>query len=725
MRANRPTRRRFAPSRLRPQRLTLAHGAMVIAGLATFVSVGRVLEDREATVSVLAVGTDTAAGTTTGELDVVSVAVDADLAFLGSFVEPGALPADLALVRPLVAGEPLLWRDLVTAGSPVLQRTVTIPVAAIVIEGLGLAVGDRIDVIAVPRPVGGTVAPVDSAGFVIVDAFVARVPASPAAEGLLAGRGEAYVTIEVSDVEALSLAWARLEGTVEIVRSTGAPAVDPDHRTQLDPADRRSRLGPRRTRGPRRDVPDHGSGAMSGLTVGVALSSRTWRGTLQRYCRDHELDVVVTPLHQGTDAFEGAIDVLVVDDDTSWLSAPFMDRAREAGIVVVGLFDPDDGEGFGLHHLRRLGVDLALRADLDVEELVSVARRHRPDPELDRRVAGLLSETVAASPPRSLIAVGGPAGAGVTEVCLALAVLWAEAAGPSVRRPLVVDVDETHPSLAARLGLALHPHLLTAVDVHRREVVSIDAAAPTCLRDCAAHRFGERDDRSTGLPFDVIVGLVCRDDWSLVRPDDVVDLLEAATKEWPAVFVRLGPQLEDLSRFVPRYELSRRCASVADRVVGVCDASASGVLRFVDWLVDARSVLGDRPVDVVVNRAPRSPSVRNQLVDQIRSVAGDRLGLVVCAPDDRRVERANWDARVPGRGPFLNCVAPARTGGGSSMTAPRVLSTYESLRREALDEIARRGLDTADRALVTTLLAAVVDRYQAGASQRWRRTATR
>ncbi len=51
------------------------------------------------------------------------------------------------------------------------------------------------------------------------------------------------------------------------------------------------------------------------------------------------------------------------------------------------------------------------------------------------------------------------------------------------------------------------------------------------------------------------------------------------------------------------------------------------------------------------------------------------------------------------------------------MTASRVVSTYESLRREALDEIGRRGLDTTDRALVTAVLAAVVDRYEAGASR--------
>ncbi len=230
MRAHRPPTRRFVPSRLRPARLTLAHGVVVIAGLATFVTVGRVLEDRSATVIVLGVGADTAAGTPTADLAVVPVAVDAGLAFLGSFVELDALPSDLAVGRSLTAGEPVLWRDLVAVGSPFLRRTVTIPIERVVLDGLGLVIGDRVDVISVSRIDAGSIARVDRARYVIVDALVASVPSSAVSDGLLAGRGEAFVTIEVSDGEALSLAIARLDGTIEIVRSTGAPAVEPVHR---------------------------------------------------------------------------------------------------------------------------------------------------------------------------------------------------------------------------------------------------------------------------------------------------------------------------------------------------------------------------------------------------------------------------------------------------------------------------------------------------------------
>ena len=43
------------------------------------------------------------------------------------------------------------------------------------------------------------------------------------------------------------------------------------------------------------------SSAMT-LLVGVALSSRPWRGVLQRHCRDHVADVVVALLHDGEEA---------------------------------------------------------------------------------------------------------------------------------------------------------------------------------------------------------------------------------------------------------------------------------------------------------------------------------------------------------------------------------------------------------------------------------------
>ena len=80
-------------------------------------------------------------------------------------------------------------------------------------------------------------------------------------------------------------------------------------------------------------------------------------------------------------------------------------------------------------------------------------------------------------------------------------------------------------------------------------------------------------------------------------------------------------------------------------------------MRLVDWLVDAVTLAGDAPIDVVLNRAPASADRRRQLVDQLRSITGDRVDDIVSVPTDRRVERAAWDAALVPSGPFRRALA--------------------------------------------------------------------
>lgn len=389
------------------------------------------------------------------------------------------------------------------------------------------------------------------------------------------------------------------------------------------------------------------------IDVTTSLSSRSWRGALQRHVRDHVADVVVTPVRDGVDCLERSPDVIVLDDDTSWLSIPFLTRAREAGTVVIGLFDPDESDGHGFAYLQRLGVDHTASAATTSDDLIELIRSVRPvrsDHRAFAELAASASDRIA-DHHRRVIAIGGPAGAGVTEITIGLAQVW------SSGTPLVVDVDETHPSLARRLGLGIHPHLITAVEALRGEgstVLPIAPGEPTSLRQCLARPAID----GPNLPFDVIAGLASRDDWSLVRADELCELIDELAAQWPVVFARLGPQLEDLSRYVDRYDLSRSAARRAERLVGVCDASATGVLRFVDWLVDSLTLIGDTPIDVVLNRTPRSPGIRLQVEDQLRSIAGDRIGQIVPVPLDRRVERAAWDATTVGHGSFTKALRP-------------------------------------------------------------------
>lgn len=385
---------------------------------------------------------------------------------------------------------------------------------------------------------------------------------------------------------------------------------------------------------------------MSGVvSLGLALSTRSWRGALQRHCRDHVADVNVSLLRDGIDAARGDVSVVMLDDDTSWLSPPALTQMRDASVVVVGLYDPAEADGHGERHLQRLGVDVVVPCTLNTEELLDVVRSVAPDPLTVERFAELVEIEGDRIPrgERQIIAVGGPAGAGATEVSLALSQLWGGI------RPVLIDVDETHPSVARRLGLAIHPHIVTAVEALRGERLTLDDLDGNQLESCLARSVvGERS-----LPFDVIVGLASRDDWSLLRPDDAAALVEELAARWPLVVARLGSNLEDLTRHGNRFEVSRTVARRATRILGVCDGTSVGVLRFLDWLVDVVSLVGDTPIDVVINRCPSAASARAQLLQQLDEIAGPRIGDVVMCKRDNRVERAAWDGTLVRRGPFL------------------------------------------------------------------------
>lgn len=383
------------------------------------------------------------------------------------------------------------------------------------------------------------------------------------------------------------------------------------------------------------------------ISLGMALSTRSWRGALQRHCRDHVADINASLLRDGLDATSGEVSVVMLDDDTSWLSLPLLDQMREAGVVVLGLYDPAESDGHGERHLQRLGVDVVVPCTLGAEELVEIVRSVAPDEVETERFAELVDIEGDRIPhvERQIIAVGGPAGAGATEVSIALSQLWGGI------RPLLIDVDETNPSIARRLGLAIHPHIVTAVEALRGERMTLEVDGGS-VDDCLAHSVVG----ATSLPFDVIAGLASRDDWSLVRPDDVAALVEELAARWPVVVARLGPNLEDLARHGNRYAVSRAVAKRATRIVGVCDGTSVGLLRFFDWLVDVAAIAGETPIDVVINRCPASASARAQLEQQLLEVAGPRVGDVVMCRRDKRVERAAWDADLVSRGSFLKTI---------------------------------------------------------------------
>lgn len=203
-------------------RFSLAHGCMVVAALVTFVAVTSVLRERNEMRSVAIARTELAAGSTidgqaiTAGFDVVSVRADSPL--LDGVANPAAIPTG-QLSRPIGAGEALRSTDVVPVESGSAVRTMTIAVDDVTLTGLGLQVGDAVDVIGATGD--GTL------DFVVAGVRIARLPGGTTAGGAFAVRADAFVTVEVSDAEALRIVGALRAGDVEIVRSTGAASLNP------------------------------------------------------------------------------------------------------------------------------------------------------------------------------------------------------------------------------------------------------------------------------------------------------------------------------------------------------------------------------------------------------------------------------------------------------------------------------------------------------------------
>ena len=184
---------------------------------------------------------------------------------------------------------------------------------------------------------------------------------------------------------------------------------------------------------------------------------------------------------------------------------------------------------------------------------------------------------------------------------------------------VVVDCNESSPGVARRLGLRLQPHVLDAVEWRRRAVTS-------------GRRWRQPAESlpTAKLPFDVVAGLPAPSEWQRFSPATADVLLAACRSGWRFTVVTTSPIVEDLRRWVDRYGLSRHLLTTADTVVGVCEATPRGVLRFVDWLAECQP---SSPVVTVVNKVAELP---------VRGRRGGRAAAFVV----RRPDRGGGDGAV-------------------------------------------------------------------------------
>lgn len=386
-------------------------------------------------------------------------------------------------------------------------------------------------------------------------------------------------------------------------------------------------------------------------TVGLVASHRAWRSEFARYVQDHITGLRVRILRDPR-AIDESIDVVIIDDSSTFLNRESLRQLNDAGVQVIGIYDPNEHQGQGQAHLNQLGIADVASAELMASQLVELIQdvtKETVEPEpteeyiLPEPSAAMAAATRVAAPELPtdrgvIVAVGGPAGTGAVEIAVGLA---AELANRK-RTTLAVDLDETTPLLAARLGYRLEPTVLDALE----RLYYGDGDLTSVLT--------EPTQGSEGfVPMHVLAGIANPDDWTLLGHDRARDLLERAADQWQHIVALTGSRLEATPTGNDRYGASRGAVGLADLTLAVAHPTPTGVLQALDWLIEARRLRNGSPIWVVFAGHPRSPRQRADLVESITREAGrDFISGVVFVPMGSEVDRGCWDGRVVTGGRF-------------------------------------------------------------------------
>ena len=199
--------------------------------------------------------------------------------------------------------------------------------------------------------------------------------------------------------------------------------------------------------------------------IAIAGSQRAWAAELVRFLSDFGGARFVGTVLTAREALDSGFEVLLIDDITSYLSPRLVERVRESGRKVVGVYDPDSGNR-GRKRLRTLGVDAVLPANVDPEAILETISAigfgwssrtgeddaRVPEPDTRLRVTAVAGGDLAGD---FAIALGGSFQA-------------------SNRRTLLVEADTVTPMMAQRLSMPIVPNLLTALDAHMQMRGSVE-----------------------------------------------------------------------------------------------------------------------------------------------------------------------------------------------------------------------------------------------------------
>lgn len=389
---------------------------------------------------------------------------------------------------------------------------------------------------------------------------------------------------------------------------------------------------------------------MADISIGIVASSREWRTILQAHVRDHVAGIRVQILREPRLALELDLDVVIIDDTSSFLTKDKVVRLREKGTRVVGIYDTEEQEGLGQAFLEKLGIDLALPSTISPEEMINSITQLQPRANYSQSFDQIVDNYSGQASQYGnvnnsiVISVGGPPGVGSTEIAIAIA----DALTVRKESTLLIDCDEVGPSVARRLGYHLHPNILTAVDA----VSNATNPLPQVV--------GRPSDRAANaIYFDVIPGIANLEDWSQLRSSEINDLFNAIKKSWRYCVADTGPLLEDLSGYgMERFASSRTTCENSQIIVGVMSPTPTGYLRFLDWMASIRTLANENAIAIVINNAPKSAYVRGEIESQIvRDIDSKYIASINFVPIDENVAKANWEGQRVTKSPFSSAVA--------------------------------------------------------------------
>lgn len=198
---------------------SVSHILIALAAVLAFGLNYLALQNRDATTMVVVADGPIAEGTAL-RADLVRLApLPSDFEGMGHLIVENDLDSlhGWIVSRSVADGELVDRAIVIKPGANDGLRTMSIPVPIEHAVGATLVVGDRVDVISMIEGVPT---------FVAADLEVVSI--AEASQGGLSGVGPYHVVVAVTSAEALALAQAIEEGSIEIVRSTGAGSPNGD-----------------------------------------------------------------------------------------------------------------------------------------------------------------------------------------------------------------------------------------------------------------------------------------------------------------------------------------------------------------------------------------------------------------------------------------------------------------------------------------------------------------